>query len=326
MKIRFHASFLFNTVTMGIFRYFYWHFKTYKDSITYMNKNQSAEGFDILGLDLNAIFHPVCAEYFFDKRMSVKTVKTNKGAFQAICDEIEAIINMVPPREELILSIDGVAGLSKMNQQRQRRFRSAKDKTDDERAIFDSNQISTGTAFLSDLSAYITRHFTAKKRPYRVIVQDESVMGEGEHKIIRYLERLDKKRVCIYSPDADLIMLGIGLHKKTYSFCVRIFTTMSHARTLWCRWIPFKNKSSIWWIQSMFSRNEKNKLSTILCSCCTFWEMTFYLIRPPLKSSTKVSISCWKFTRVSFDKGSFWSKPRHDSPSTPLDFNKSCAR
>jgi len=40
------------------------------------------------------------------------------------------------------------------------------------------------------------------------------MIGEGEHKLIRYLEQKEKKRVCIFSPDADLIMLAIGLAKK----------------------------------------------------------------------------------------------------------------
>jgi 5'-3' exoribonuclease 1 len=199
---------------MGIFRYFYWHFKTYPESVTYVNQPEQIDGFDILGLDLNAIFHPVCQAYFFDKKMSVRGKKTNEACFQAICEEIERIVLMATPKEELILAIDGVAGLSKMNQQRQRRFRSAKEKTNEDRAIFDSNQISTGTEFLSDLSNYITRHFTKDKRPYKIVVFDEKTIGEGEHKIVRYIEPLQKKRVCIYSPDADLIMLGIGLHKK----------------------------------------------------------------------------------------------------------------
>ena len=199
---------------MGIFRYFYWHFKNYPESVTYLDKHQNLEGFDILGLDLNAIFHPVCQAYFFDKRMSVRARKSMKGCFKAICEEIESIIQMATPTEELVLAIDGVAGLSKMNQQRQRRFRSAKEKTDEERHIFDSNQISTGTEFLSQLSEYITAHFTSTKRSYKVVVFDETVIGEGEHKIIRYVESKQKKRICIYSPDADLIMLGIGMNKK----------------------------------------------------------------------------------------------------------------
>jgi 5'-3' exonuclease len=199
---------------MGIFRYFYWHFHTYPDSVTYIDAPQKVEGFHILGLDLNAIFHPVCQDYFFDKKLSVSSKKSTRGCYEAICTEIERIILLAPPSEELILSIDGVAGLSKMNQQRQRRFRSAKEKTEDMRRVFDSNQISTGTMFLTELSQFITAHFTREKRQYKVIIQDETMMGEGEHKIIRYLEQKKKKRVCIYSPDADLIMLGIGLHKK----------------------------------------------------------------------------------------------------------------
>jgi 5'-3' exonuclease len=199
---------------MGIFRYFYWHFNTYPESITYLNQPQSVDGFDILGLDLNAIFHPVCQKYYFDKKMSVKPKRSQKGCFDAICEEIDAIVSMVPPKEELILAIDGVAGLSKMHQQRQRRFRSAKEKTEQERNTFDSNQISTGTSFLTQLSAHITDYFTKKQRPYKVVILDQTTIGEGEHKLVRYIEPMQKKRVCIYSPDADLIMLGIGLNKK----------------------------------------------------------------------------------------------------------------
>ena len=136
-----------------------------------------------------------------------------KGCYGAICAEIESIIAMAPP-QEVVLAIDGVAGLSKMNQQRQRRFRSAKEKTDADRTIFDSNQISTGTVFLSELAQYITHHFTSTKRPYKVVIMDQSIIGEGEHKLIRHYKGQDKKRIVIFSPDADLIMLAIGLAKK----------------------------------------------------------------------------------------------------------------
>lgn len=199
---------------MGIFRYFYWHFNTYPDSVTYVNKGQSVDGFHIMGIDLNAIFHPVCQEYFFPKMFSVKPIRTKEGCFQAICDEIENIIKLAPPSEELLLAVDGVAGLSKMNQQRQRRYRSAKEKSEQVRETFDSNQISTGTEFLYELSEFITNYFKSGFRKYKVVMMDQSTIGEGEHKLVRYLETKEKKRVCIYSPDADLIMLAIGLAKK----------------------------------------------------------------------------------------------------------------
>jgi 5'-3' exonuclease len=73
---------------MGIFRYFYWHFNTYPESIQYLQNDDSLDGFDILGLDLNAIFHPVCQAYYFDKKMSVKSKRSTKGCYEAICADI----------------------------------------------------------------------------------------------------------------------------------------------------------------------------------------------------------------------------------------------
>ena len=195
---------------MGIFRYFYWHFQTYPDTIIQVQKGQRIGGFDLFALDLNAIFHPVCQRYYFEN----PGVKTNEGCYLEICKEIDMLLSYVEPKEELILSIDGVAGMSKVNQQRQRRYRSAKEKSAADRAVFDTNQISVGTEWLRGLSNAIRAYFCVKKIKYTVILQDESIIGEGEHKIIRYLQGKDKKRICIYSPDADLLMLGLVLGKK----------------------------------------------------------------------------------------------------------------
>lgn len=194
---------------MGIFRYFYWHFTTYPDSVVPIQEGQHIPGLDVFAIDLNALFHPVCQRYFFES----KGLKTWEGCYREICLEIEMVLTYVKPTEELVLSIDGVAGLSKVNQQRQRRYKSAKEKTDEIRAIFDSNHITVGTEFMAGLSRAIRAHFSGG-RPYRSIFLDETCAGEGEHKIIRYLETKQKKKVCIYSPDADLLMLGIGLHRK----------------------------------------------------------------------------------------------------------------
>jgi 5'-3' exoribonuclease 2 len=193
---------------MGIFRYFYWHFHTYPDSIIPVKNGQFLSGFDIFALDLNAIFHPVCQKYYFES----SGPKTYEGCYLEICKEIDRLVGYVTPKEELILSIDGVAGLSKVNQQRQRRYRSAKEKSASDRQIFDTNQISVGTAFIRGLAKAIAAYFT--NRSYAVVMMDDQVAGEGEHKIIRYLQTKEKKKMCIYSPDADLLMLGIGLNKK----------------------------------------------------------------------------------------------------------------
>jgi 5'-3' exonuclease len=193
---------------MGIFRYFYWHFKNYPNSIIPIQQEQRVPGFDIFALDLNAIFHPVCQKYFFQSSHSRKTFE---GCYQEICKEIDKLVSHIPPTEELVLSIDGVAGISKVNQQRQRRYRSVKEKDPQLREIFDTNQISVGTEFMYGLRQYITEYYSSRAG---IVLLLDDLVGEGEHKIIRYLATKQKKKMCIYSPDADLIMLGIALDKK----------------------------------------------------------------------------------------------------------------
>jgi 5'-3' exonuclease len=211
---------------MGIFRYFYWHFQTYPDTIIQVMNKQRIPGFDLFALDLNAIFHPVCQRYYFE----TPGIKTDEGCYSEICKEIEMLLSYVEPKEELILSIDGVAGMSKVNQQRQRRYRSVKEKSADVRAVFDSNQISVGTEWLRGLSTALHLYFCVKPRPYKVVLQDESIIGEGEHKIIRYLHGKEKKKIVIYSPDADLLMLGLVLGKKNvFIFRPNIYTQLDVA-------------------------------------------------------------------------------------------------
>ncbi|KAG8833381.1 hypothetical protein FRC17_010777 [Serendipita sp. 399] len=135
------------------------------------------------------------------------------------------------------MAVDGVAPRAKMNQQRSRRFRTAKEtkelveqaikkgeKLPDEKA-FDSNCITPGTPFMARLSLQL-QYFVNKKisedsnwRDVQVILSGHEVPGEGEHKIMEYI-RLSKAqkdynpntRHCMYGLDADLIMLGLLSH------------------------------------------------------------------------------------------------------------------
>ena len=99
--------------------------------------------------------------------------------------------------------MDGVAPRAKMNQQRARRFRTAKDAQDMKDRLelqgkqvpnlFDSNAISPGTEFMMELCKQL--HFFIKYKcstdplyqKLEVILTDGTVPGEGEHKMLDYI-------------------------------------------------------------------------------------------------------------------------------------------
>jgi 5'-3' exoribonuclease 1 len=133
----------------------------------------------------------------------------------------------------------GVAPRAKMNQQRQRRYRSAAeaeslkqsmikkgDFIPDDKDIFDSNAISPGTEFMAKLSEHL-KYLVQKKmetdlkwRNCKVILSGHDVPGEGEHKIMEFVRgrksqpNYNPNEVhCLYGLDADLIMLGLSVHE-----------------------------------------------------------------------------------------------------------------
>ena len=116
------------------------------------------------------------------------------------------------------IAFDGVAPVAKLNQQKNRRYKSwfinNYDSTDDKK--WDSTAITPGTEFMNKLNLQIKYHFRTPI-PYKVkqiIISGSDEPGEGEHKIFEYIrensnELLNDKTV-IYGLDADLIMLTIN--------------------------------------------------------------------------------------------------------------------
>lgn len=149
----------------------------------------------------------------------------------------------------LYLAIDGVAPRAKMNQQRARRFRAAREAQVKAAIVrqkhlelaalgqlpvalfertfhFDPNCITPGTAFMQRVTASIrayvaSRMSTAPAWAGRaVILSDASVPGEGEHKIMEFIRQQRSQpgydpntRHVLYGADADLIMLGLLTHE-----------------------------------------------------------------------------------------------------------------
>ncbi|KAI8388238.1 exoribonuclease 1 [Radiomyces spectabilis] len=189
--------------------------------------------FDNLYLDMNGIIHNCSHNNSDDAHFRI----TEEQIWLAIFNYVDHLFTKIKPKKLFFLAIDGVAPRAKMNQQRSRRFRTAKDAEDArQRAIqkgeelpdedpFDSNCITPGTEFMRKLTLQL-RYFISKKvsedsnwRNVEIVLSGPEVPGEGEHKIMEYI-RLAKAqpdynnniRHCLYGLDADLVMLGLLSH------------------------------------------------------------------------------------------------------------------
>jgi len=227
---------------MGVPAFFQWLKRKYKKIIfdVYQEEYHNFK-FDNLYLDMNGIIHP-CTH-----PENKPAPRNEEEMFEAIFEYIDKLLELTQPSNLVYMGIDGVAPRAKMNQQRIRRFRASKEAIEKHELLlqkqeeflangipfdssiinkskFDTNTITPGTPFMSNLSAalriWIDKKFSeALPKSFRdkdnkkvgfwrnpdtgklhwpedlvVILSDSNVPGEGEHKIMDFIRRQKKSR------------------------------------------------------------------------------------------------------------------------------------
>lgn len=223
---------------MGIKFFYKWLSANYGNCIHGFKKSAPPTSvvIDTFLIDMNGLFHNSAQRIFkygngapkqsifrpAQKEIVKHTEKTQMACFEDIVKTLEDLVTLVKPQKTLVLAIDGVAPASKINQQRQRRFRSSL--TPSQPGTFNPIAITPGTVFMDSLSQYIDWYI--KKRvsesemwqKIKVVFSSEKQPGEGEHKLVEYIRRygLPEETFCINALDADLVMLSLATFKPNF--------------------------------------------------------------------------------------------------------------
>jgi len=173
---------------MGIPFYFASLSKSHKGIIEAVKKNLLME-VDVFVIDFNCLIH----RYLKDEE-----------PISSILEALEYIVEKICKPKQLIIAMDGLVPYAKIVQQRYRRMRIKEDS-----GTFDRNQISPDTPYMRELEIALRARF-----PY-AIINGTGLHGEGEHKLIYELRKLpdiQRRNICIYGLDADLILIALQHH------------------------------------------------------------------------------------------------------------------
>lgn len=183
---------------MGIPFYFASLIKSHNGIVEAVKRGMLME-VDVLGVDFNCLIHRYLKE---------------EDPITSVIDALEYIVQNICKPKQLFISMDGLVPYAKIVQQRYRRMRKQ-----EIHPVFDRNQISPDTPYMRDLNTALKEKF-----PYAHISSTQEP-GEGEHKLvveIRKLPENQRRSICIYGLDADLILITLQNHKLSYPYSMTL--------------------------------------------------------------------------------------------------------
>jgi len=203
---------------MGIPSYFSFIVKNHGNIVRKIHKlNKNIDNFY---LDSNSIVYDCLRA--LEKEYDGNNKKFEKKLIEAVCIKIDEYIEIIKPTNRVFIAFDGVAPVAKLEQQRNRRYKShlltfLKNEFEKQPVTWDKTAITPGTDFMEKLANYTKSYYENKEKSYNIqefIVSTSDIPGEGEHKLFGYIRNnaVDhgKEVSMIYGLDADLIMLALN--------------------------------------------------------------------------------------------------------------------
>jgi 5'-3' exonuclease len=266
---------------MGIPSYFLQIVKKYKNIIK--STLQLTGCVDNFYADCNGIVYDVIRSITFANK-SVDAYESE--VITAVCHKIQSYIDVFQPKDKIIVAFDGVAPVAKLNQQRERRYKSwltgdlqkriekknvSKKATSSPPSVetstfWNTSSITPGTAFMKKLNLQVTAHFMSNPK---VLVSTSDVCGEGEHKMFQHIRDFadghKNKTTIIYGLDADLIMLCLNhlhiserifLYRETPEFIKSVDNTLDQAADYYID-IPELAQSIIKYMNGMHEQQDQ---------------------------------------------------------------------
>ena len=174
-------------------------------------------------LDSNSIVYDCARTIDFSLNTEISP---QEKVITAVLKKIDEYIQIIHPTNTIMISLDGTPPVAKLEQQRQRRYKSwftssqlsceNEPQEKDNNIAFNTIEITTGTNFMSKLNNSLKKHFNNPSnydvKHLHVSTSDD--VGEGESKIYEFMRSsshiLEEQVSLIYGLDADLIMLSIN--------------------------------------------------------------------------------------------------------------------
>jgi 5'-3' exonuclease len=194
---------------MGIPSYFSYIVKQHRQILKNFKNNPYK--FDNLYMDCNGIIYDCLSSLKFSDKDKFENELIN-----LTCEKIKNYIKIINPEKKILISFDGIAPVAKLNQQKNRRYKSwfenqiMQSINNDIKNKWNSASITPGTNFMEKLHNTLYKQFTNEN----IIISSSKDAGEGEHKIYEYIRKNPdyhkNTSTVIYGLDADLIMLTLN--------------------------------------------------------------------------------------------------------------------